>query len=486
MTFMASTRPGLLLVQPLQAQWYDAAGQLLAQPPGERVPVRVVADLIEETHVRIEVPGLMGSDRASFIQVQFQTLLPDVSLCATWQPASRQPLLPKAFVLNAVGVSSQPLRTLLDEQVQQQRPVEGVWTLSYLMARWAGLQHGLPGGWLFLCLALPYGMRMVLLHDRVPVFSRLLLDLDPQQQVQEVGQTLKYLVDTRVLDRAASPGVVLMQPDPGFAEALQAQGLNLLPPVPVRHPSGVLADVLALAHGRAPGQLAPPDLRRHFLAGRARQSLHLAGAALAVVAMAGLYQQAHGLLDRMRQAGQDQQQAAALNQAALALRHGIASSGMDIALLRLAMQVRESELQPGIQLPEPLWRLGQLLQAQPQADLLRMEMALVPQACASASADAGQQPAAPVESTKTWTQWSFEIRPSPALLPRARQALLDDLGRGVAGWTEWKVLADPARAESGAVIAGGQAGSADSAGTWRWCLAPRAEQESGAAEGAGS
>lgn len=484
---MASARSGLLLVQPLQAQWHDAAGLPLAQPPAAHVPVRVVADLIEETHVRIEVPALMGSDRAGFIQVQFQTLLPDVPLRATWQPASRQPLLPKAFALNAVGVSSQPLRALLDAQSQQQRPLEGVWTLSYLMARWAGLQHGLPAsGWLFLCLALPYGMRMVLLHDHVPVFSRLLLDLDPQQQVQEVGQTLKYLVDTRVLDRAASPGVVLMQPDPGFAEALQAQGLNLLPPVPVRHPRGVLAEVLALAHGRTPGQLAPTELRRHFLAGKARQALHLAGAALALVAVAGLYQQAHGVLDSMQQARHAQQQAVALNQTAQALRQGIASSGMDIALLRLAMQVRESELQPGIALPEPLWRLGQLLQAQPQADLLRMEMALVPQACASAPADAGQQPAAQVESSKTWTQWSFEIRPSPGLLPRARQALLDDLGRGVAGWKEWKVLADPARAESGAVIAGGQMGTADSAGAWRWCLAPRAEQEGAVTEGAGS
>lgn len=484
---MASARSGLLLVQPLQVQWHDAAGQPLAQPLAVQVPVRVVADLIEETHVRIEVPALMGSDRAGFIQVQFQTLLPDVPLHATWQAASRQPLLPKAFVLNAVGVSSQSLRALLDEQVQQQRPVEGVWTLSYLMARWAALQHGLPAsGWLFLCLALPHGMRMVLLHDRVPVFSRLLLDRDPEQQAQEVGQTLKYLVDTRVLDRSAAPGVVLMQPDPGLAEALQAQGLNLLPPLPARSARGVLADVLALAHGRSPGQLASPGLRRHFLAGKARLGLHLAGSALALVAVAGLYQQAHGVLDRMQQARQAQQQAVAMEQTAQGLRQGIASSGMDIALLRLAMQVRERELQPGIQLPEPLWQLGQLLQAQPQADLLRMEMALVPQACASAPADPAAPPAAPGDSTRTWTQWSIEIRPAPGLLPRARQALLDDLGRAIAGWKDWKVLTDPARAESGAVIAGGQSGTADAMAAWRWCLAPRAEQESATTGGAGS
>ena len=67
--------------------------------------LRVVADLIEETHVRIEVPGIMGADRSSFIQVQLQALLPDVPLRATWEGAAQQPLLPKPFALHAVGVA---------------------------------------------------------------------------------------------------------------------------------------------------------------------------------------------------------------------------------------------------------------------------------------------------------------------------------------------------------------------------------------------
>ena len=94
MKLRANSRTALLLVQPLQAQWQDAAGQELLQPPAPDVPLRVVADLIEETHVRIEVPGLMGADRSSFIQVQLQALLPDVPLRATWQSTGQQPLLP--------------------------------------------------------------------------------------------------------------------------------------------------------------------------------------------------------------------------------------------------------------------------------------------------------------------------------------------------------------------------------------------------------
>lgn len=44
------------------------------------------------------------------------------------------------------------------------------------MAQWqaAALKSA---AWLLLCLALPHGLRMVLLKQGVPVFSRLLLDL---------------------------------------------------------------------------------------------------------------------------------------------------------------------------------------------------------------------------------------------------------------------------------------------------------------------
>ena len=126
MTLRSSSRTHLLLVNPAQAQWLDAQGQALPEPPSAAVGVRVVADLVEETHVRIEVPGLMGGDRQSFIQVQYQTLLPDVPLHASWEPASAQPLLPKPFGLHAVGVSSPMLMGQLDALVQARHPVEKI------------------------------------------------------------------------------------------------------------------------------------------------------------------------------------------------------------------------------------------------------------------------------------------------------------------------------------------------------------------------
>lgn len=381
----ATPAAGVLLVQPLQALWLDATGQTQPVPPPADQPVRVVADLIEETHVAIDVPPLMGSDRSGFIQVQLQNLLPEVPLQAMWQTQASHPWLPKAFQINAVGVASQALQTALDDAVAQQRPVQGVWPLSYLIAQWAGKQAALKSAaWLLLCLALPHGLRMVLLKQGVPVFSRLLLDLDPQQQALEISLTLKYLTDNRVLDRTVQPGVVLMQPDTVLAPALKAYGVVVLPFVASTSAHGVLADVLALATGSMPGQLAPSPLRRYFLLRQATQGLKLVGAALAVGGAWMVFGQAQTVMTQMEQTSLWQQQASQMTQAAQTIQQSIAASGVNTSLMRLAIEVKQRELQAGIDLPAALLQLAQLMQAQPQAELVRTELALVSSVCGGA------------------------------------------------------------------------------------------------------
>lgn len=479
----STSTAGLLLVQPLQSRWLDAAGQPMAQPPAPDQPVRVVADLIEETHVLVDVPGLMGSDRTGFIQQQMQNLLPDVPLRATWQTTASQPLLPKAFQIHAVGVASQTLQTALDQEVAQKRPVQGVWPLSYLMAQWAARQPSLKtSAWLFLCLSLPHGLRMVLLKQGVPVFSRLLLDLDPVQQAIEISLTLKYLIDNRMLDRAAQPGIVLMQPATGLAQALLDEEVAVLPVVLAQSAQGVLADVLALAGGKTPGQLAPPPVRRYFLARQARQGLVLAGAVLALGGLWMVVGQAQAVMDQMAQTRQWQQEADNLTRSAQSIQQSIAASGVDTSLMRLAIEVKQRELQAGIDQPAALMQLAQLMQAQPQADLVRTELALVPSACGGAPplGAAGAtpvQPPAPLPTVgqegaeATQVEWQFEIRPAIGLSPRTRQQVLDALGKAVRGWPDWQVHLDPVQSASGAVIASNQAGGGPGA-EWRWCLSP--------------
>jgi hypothetical protein len=483
--FPSIAKASVLLVQPLQTQWLGATGQPLPVPPPTAQSVRVVVDLIEETHGVIKVPALMGSDRTGFIRQQMQSLLPDVILRANWQTLASQPWLPKAFQIHAVGVASQTLQTALDQEVAQKRPVQGVWPLSYLMAQWAAKQPSLKtSAWLFLCLGLPHGLRMVLLKQGVPVFSRLLLDLGPVQQAHEISVTLKYLIDNRMLDRAVQPGIVLMQPGIGLAQALQDEGVTVLSAVLAQSAQGVLADVLALAGGKALGQMAPPPVRRYFLARQARQGLILIGALLALGGTWMVAGQAQTVLDQLEQTRQWQQQTRDMASKAQSIQQGIAASGVDTNMMRLTIEVKQRELQAGIDQPAALMRLGQLMQAQPEAELVRSNLSLVTSVCGGVPPIASVAGAGGVVSvtrrlssgqttadTDLRAEWQFEIRPASGLSPRTRQQVLDELGKTVRGWPEWQVHSDPVQSASGAVIASNQAGSGPG-NDWRWCLSP--------------
>lgn len=480
MTVQLFSPSGLLLVNPLQPQWFTARGETLTDPATATSGVRVVADLVEETHVVIDVPGILGRDRTSYINVQYQSLLPDVSLRNVWERGMALPLLPRPFRLHAVGVSSPALSEQLDTLYKANQPIEGVWTLSYLMAHWAERQGAMfKQGWLMLCLGLPYGMRMVLLHDGAPVFSRLLLEGTPAAQAQEVGLTLKYLTDNRFIDRDVRPAILPMDPSPELQQGLQGLGLKLLPSAVPRHAHGMLAEVLALAGSTAPGQLASVEVRRHHLAQRTRRGLYLLTGAVALAGLVGLGLQVKGLLGGADQSRAWQEQATQMTQSASAIRDDLAKREINVPLLRLAMELQQKDLKGGVDPTAQLWMLGQLLTPHPQAQLLQTEQALREDACASAQAPADSaEAAAPVtaapEGDQLTAEWQFEIRPNAELQPRERQALLESLGKAVAAWSDWQVKTDPVRLESATALAGGQGTSPDkAANSWRWCLVPR-------------
>jgi hypothetical protein len=353
------------------------------------------------------------------------------------------------------------------------------------MAQWAAKQPALKSvASLLLCLRLPHGLRMVLLKRGVPVFSRLLLEPEPAQQAPEVTVTLKYLADNRLLDRAARPAVALLQADPTLAQALKAQGVEVLPHGASMSGRGVLAEVLALARANAPGQLAPPAVRRFYLLRQTRQGLTLGGAALALGGAWLVFGQAQSLLDQMEQTRLWQQQAHQTTQAAQAIQQQIAASGVNTSLMRLAIEVKQRELQAGVDLLSTLLQLARLMRDQPQASLVKTEIAFVPNVCGGAPAlSAVDAPTAPqpvmppsapgqaASGAGDALEWSFEIRPDPGLSPRARQNLLNGLGKAVRQWPDWRVHTDPVQAASGAPLASGQTDSGP-ATEWRWCLSP--------------
>ena len=69
---------------------------------------------------------------------------------------------------------------------------------------------------------------------------------------------------------------------------------------------------------------------------------------------------------------------------AQAIREDLARRQINVPLLRLALEVQRQELDQGLDPAQPLWMLGQMLQAHPQAQLVRTEQARRAQACPGA------------------------------------------------------------------------------------------------------
>jgi hypothetical protein len=336
------------------------------------------------------------------------------------------------------------------------------------MAHWAGRQRTVPKvGAVFLALSMPYGVRLLLLKNRVPVFSRLLLATDSATQADELLQTHRYLVDDRVLERDVPPRFLLLDADPGLSTALFNLGASVLPESE-GHSRGTLAQLLALARDGAPGQVATVFHRRLHLAGKLRKVLGLMAVLLTIGMAMTAYGEVQYLIDRLAQVSQWNQKTRELNQRTQAVRQAIDNTSADVALMRQTQEVAQSELRTPLQ-PEPLlWAMAQLMQAVPSAQLVDMAFGHSPTPCAAATA-APAMPrgmAAPPAAAPA-VQWTFQIRPVPGLTPRARQAVLVDLGQRVANWPGWQVVNDPVRPAGAAVMSNKEAGDAN---IWKWCL----------------
>ena len=392
-----------------------------------------------------------------------------------WPNRSIHAPFARAFSLNAIGIASDRLNKLLDELASANCPLLGAWSLSYLMAHWAGRQRTVPKlGSVFLALSMPYGVRLVLLKNQVPVFSRLLLATDPATQADELLQTHKYLVDDRVLDRDVPPRFLLLDADPGLSTALFNLGASVLPESEA-HARGTLAQLLALARDGAPGQVATVFHRRLHLAAKLRKVLMLLAGLLTMGLALTAYGEVQHLADRLAQVSQWYQKARDLNQRADAVRQAIEQTGADVALMRQVQAVEQSELGPPLMPEAVLWPMAQLMQAVPAAQLVDLAFGFSPTPCVAAQAALPTaRGAAPAAAGRPGVQWTFQLRPAPGLTPRARQALLQELGQRVAAWPDWRVVNDPVRPAGSAVLSNNEAGDAS---TWKWCLSAAATSQ---------
>lgn len=463
--------PAVLLIHPLGQVWFETGGKVLEEPPSAQRPVVIVVDLIEETHVQIEVPAIGGKDRQNFVQIQLESLLPETPFKAVWQAPSGWPVLAKAFSLNAAGISSPTLKDAVDAQLALERPIVGVWSLSHLMTRWAATQKNINDqAWVLLAFVQAHGLRMVLLKEGVPIFSRLLFDNGTN--VQELVHTIKYLGDNRVLERDVQPPIVVLQAPDGFESDLQAQGLKLLPNTSTAHTAHALVwpELVKLAQRHAPGQMASVFERRFYLAQQARLGLLFGGAVLIFGLLWGVYGQAQAVWMRLQQTQDGQHQSVEMHSQAQSIQQAITASGVDTGVMRLAIEVQRQELENGIELLTPFWSLGRLLSSQAQTRLNKVSLGLRTQACGPVSPTHTPPPSDPSAGTALQTEWIFEISPQENTSPRERQRLLEEAAQMVQSWEDWRIKVNPVQEAAIAPISVEQAGVAASPSAWQWCL----------------
>ena len=469
-----TSRGDVLFLQPTDSQWLDTRGNSFSEPPAVGLPTHVIVDLIEETHVQVDVPSMMLNDRRGFVDFHLQSKLPDVVTRTNWPTSALNSPLPKAFTLNAVGVASERLKTLLDQMAIDGRPLVGAWTLSYLMAHWARRHKEVPRqGAVFLCLAMRHGMRVVLLQNQVPVFSRLLMATDVDELEEDLVQTLRYLADSRVTDRDVMPSFVLLDATPGLSSALFNRGLTVLP-VSEQFSQGVFEQVLSLANGTSPGQIATVFQRRLRLATQLKRLIMLLSALTGVGLAMTAYGQMQRIFDQTVQANLWTQQAVAMTRKVREVQQKISASGADVALMRLTSEVRKTELSYAIQPNALLWQLGQLLQVRPTISLAGMAFGVSSSPCMSVAAmpnasqpQRGLMPSVKTAQLKNQTEWKFQLHPAGDLSPRARQDLLLDISQAVASWPDWRVASDPVRPAGNVALSSQQAGGTNA---WNWCL----------------
>lgn len=253
----------------------------------------------------------------------------------------------------------------------------------------------------------------------------------------------------------------------------RTRGLPLLPAVAPHKAASLLAEVLALAGQR---QLAAADLRRHHLAQRARQGLRVATVVVLLTGLAALALQGQALLGGAEQSRARVQQATNMEAQAQAIREDLARRQINVPLLRLALEVQRQELDQGLDPAQPLWMLGQMLQAHPQAQMVRTEQALRAQACPDCTASGRRGHAR--GTGQRGPAGGMAVRDPPRRWPAAApaQALLEALGQSVAAWPQWQVKIDPVRLESATRPwqAARTPPQSTAASAWRWCLGLRA------------
>lgn len=318
----------VLLITPRGEVW------VTGEPKRGDQPIVIVVDVLEESLRTFETPALLLPDRQAFLQTKIMQDVASSGLWSLWV-SSRAPW-PHRVHASLWSIVSPRVQQVLEGYLAQQRPIVGVWTLSSLLLRQAWRRAPQKGGFQLWAFQAGHGTRLLLLHGRQPVFTRL-IPVDAQHNIaEELAATQQFLRDHGVVPRA----------EPVTVHLLDSQEALLRAAGPAARDWRVHADaavhlemLLAYARPGLPGQLASAVERRFYLARLARRACHVAGGVVLLggLGMAGALGQEMALL-RADQT-KEQQSIASLAQQRRVMADELHATGVSVHVLRLALQL---------------------------------------------------------------------------------------------------------------------------------------------------
>lgn len=448
--------PGVIWwLGPQGGQWWPRA------PRNRDEPVRVVADVIEESIVPIDVPaGLIGTTRAAYIRTQLDFALPGVSLRAIWP----SPVIhwPKAGRLVVFGLDSPVVRQGVDGLLAEERPVSGVWTITQRLLRAA---RGAIGDRL-LALPTPHGLRLLLLVAGEARFTRLIVGSDARLWQAEVMATVRYARDQRWVswDRPLTLD--------WFGDAEQVPAL-LEPDVTVRvrpTPGGAeepwWAWLLARTRATTPGQLAPAWIRRYAMLQQARR-LTVGLGVLGVLAGAGAAAWAAvEAWEREQERDLVIQQVARRQNDTDAQRRQIADSGVHVDALRLVLQIRDAAPPPTLVAPAVSRRTAQWLATAPGMRLFGVQWRPAASPCAGAESAVVTTPTLSPDAVTSW-ELRLDVDAGALVDLGQREAAVRRLSDTLRSASPWRLEVDPLQTRANRVLGSQSDRLSD---TVQWCL----------------
>ena len=456
--------------------WQRNRGRWHLDVGAARGPVWAVTDLAEESFAQIQVPRLLGRDRADYLARQLASRFPDTPFRTTLPAPAPGSLLDRLA----------PTRQLLlgvdaSERIQSALnalplPLAGLWASSMLLAQIGGRKRLPPE--LFVVLPQGGSLRIVFLKDRQALLSRLAPSTEsPGDQAAQIVRTLRHLENTRCIERSERRYPVwFLGNDTGLGPFLSAHRLDLLPPPawPHKPPSDWRFLLFDLALRSPQGQLAPIGLRSGYLSQRLNRYAYGAAAAGLAVTLGAVSAEWERGVQARQQRDRQVDELKSLRAESARKEQDISSFAVEPNQLRSALNLDAQEVVAVPGLKQAMRTAAAGITHSPELRVVRMNWrVLLPSepACAVPLAapptEAGlAQPMAAPHTLLRRAELKLEVTLDPDTAPHGRARSLAEVSQRLSGGTGVSLLLDPVQHMAQQTLSNSESGTASAS----WCM----------------